>query len=113
MVIMCEVEDCVYRIDGSCSKDSISISVKTFSSFVGGEREWSPICEDYKEVDKICQIENQMVVDEAWDWNESMLPERARLKRERQAYEEAERENRNEWYSSSNYAGECEDYLEF
>ncbi len=51
MVIMCEVEDCVYRIDGSCSKDSISISVKTFSSFVGGEREWSPVCEDYKEAD--------------------------------------------------------------
>lgn len=25
----------------------------------------------------ICQIENQMVVDEAWDWNESMLPESA------------------------------------
>ncbi len=49
--IMCEVEDCAYRIDGSCSKDSISISVKTFSSFVGGEREWSPICEDYKEAD--------------------------------------------------------------
>ncbi len=37
--------------------------------------------------------------------------QRVRLKRERQAYEEAERENRNEWYSSSNYAGECEDYL--
>lgn len=59
----------------------------------------------------ICAIENQMVVDAAWDWNESMLPDRERLKRERQAYEEAERENRNEQYSSNNYAAECEDYL--
>lgn len=59
----------------------------------------------------ICAIENQVVVDAAWDRNEFMLPDRERLKRERQAYEEAERENRNEQYSSSNYAGECEDYL--
>ncbi len=39
-------------------------------------------------------IENQMVVDEAWDWNESMTPDKERLKRQRQAYEEAEREYR-------------------
>lgn len=39
-------------------------------------------------------IENQMVVDAAWDWNESMSPDKKRLKRERQAYEEAEREDR-------------------
>lgn len=56
-------------------------------------------------------IENKMVVDEAWDWNELILPHKEHLKRERQAYEEAERENRNEQYSSSNYAEECEDYL--
>ena len=39
-------------------------------------------------------IENQMVVDAAWDWNESISPDKKRLKRERQAYEEAEREDR-------------------
>ena len=49
--IMCEVEDCAYRIDGSCSKNIISISVKTFSGFVSGQREWSPACEDYREID--------------------------------------------------------------
>lgn len=51
MVIMCEVEDCAYRIDGSCSKNIISISVKIFSGFVSGQRELSPTCEDYKEID--------------------------------------------------------------
>lgn len=56
-------------------------------------------------------IENKMVADEAWDWNELILPDKKRLKRERQAYVEAERENINEQYSGSNYAGECEDYL--
>lgn len=49
--IMCEVEDCAYRIDGSCSKSSICITPKTFSGFVSGQREWGPVCEDYKEVD--------------------------------------------------------------
>lgn len=39
-------------------------------------------------------IENKMVVDEAWDWNERTSSDRERLKRERQAYEEAEREDR-------------------
>lgn len=43
-------------------------------------------------------IENQMVVDAAWDWNESMTPDKERLKRERQAYEEAEREDRENEY---------------
>lgn len=43
-------------------------------------------------------IENQMVVDAAWDWNESMSPDKKRLKRERQAYEEAEREDREDEY---------------
>lgn len=42
----------------------------------------------------IYPIENKMVVDEAWDWNERTLPDKERLKRERQAYEEAEREDR-------------------
>lgn len=42
----------------------------------------------------VYSIENQMVVDAAWDWNESILLDKKRLKRERQAYEEAEREDR-------------------
>lgn len=53
VIIMCEVEDCVYRVDGHCSKSIISISVKTFSGFVSGEREWSPACEDYEEIDDV------------------------------------------------------------
>ncbi len=51
VVIMCEVEDCAYRIDGSCSKSIICITPKTFSGFASGKREWSPACEDYKETD--------------------------------------------------------------
>ncbi len=51
MVIMCEVEDYAYRIDGSCSKSIICITPKTFSGFASGKREWSPACEDYKETD--------------------------------------------------------------
>lgn len=40
-------------------------------------------------------IENAMVVDDHWTWNEpEQLPNKQRLKRERQAYEEAEREDR-------------------
>ncbi len=49
--IMCEVEDCAYCIDGSCSKSFIRITPKTFSDFDCGQREWSPACEDYKEID--------------------------------------------------------------
>lgn len=37
------------------------------------------------------QIENQMVVDAWWDEEEYGVPSKARLKRERQAYEEEER----------------------
>ena len=46
----CSVEDCVYYQDGRCGKESISISRKTFSGFCSGEREWSPACNDYKEM---------------------------------------------------------------
>ncbi len=39
------------------------------------------------------QIENSMVVDWWWDEHEYRVLSKARLKRERQAYEEAERED--------------------
>ncbi len=44
------------------------------------------------------QIENRMVVDWVWDEIEYGIPNRHRLKRERQAYEEAEREDRENEY---------------
>lgn len=40
------------------------------------------------------QIENRMVIDSEWEEIEYGVPSRTRLKRERQAYEEAEREDR-------------------
>lgn len=40
------------------------------------------------------QIENSMVVNWWWDEQEYRMPSKARMKRERQAYEEAEREDR-------------------
>lgn len=40
------------------------------------------------------QIENRMVVNWWWDEQEYRMPSKARMKRERQAYEEAEREDR-------------------
>lgn len=43
-------------------------------------------------------IENKMVVDWAWDKIEYGVPIRARLKKERQAYEGAEREERENEY---------------
>lgn len=43
-------------------------------------------------------VENHMVVDEVWDWNKFMLSDKKRLTRERQAYEEAEREDRENEY---------------
>ena len=49
-------------------------------------------------------IENAMVVDEHWTWKESdHLPDKERLKRERQAYEEAEREDRENGTNNSIY----------
>ncbi|MDE7323068.1 MAG: hypothetical protein K2N73_10165 [Lachnospiraceae bacterium] len=40
-------------------------------------------------------IENAMVVDEHWTWNElEQLPDKHRLKMEKQAYKETEREDR-------------------
>ena len=39
------------------------------------------------------QIENKMVVDWAWDEREYGVPSRRRIKKKRQAYEEAERED--------------------
>ena len=44
------------------------------------------------------QIENKMVVDAAWDEIEYGILSKRRLKRERQAYEEAEREDRENEY---------------
>ena len=40
------------------------------------------------------EIENSMVVDWWWDEKEYCIPSKAQMKRERQAYEEAEREDR-------------------
>lgn len=41
-----------------------------------------------------CEIENRMVVDSEWGEIEYGIPNKRRLNRERQAYEEAEREDR-------------------
>lgn len=55
--------------------------------------------------------ENAMTVD-WWDEQEYRVPSRARMKRERQAYEEAEREDRkNERSNSGNHAGACKDIM--
>lgn len=57
-------------------------------------------------------IENETTVEEAWDWNELMLPDKERLKRERQAYEEAEREDREDGRSKGiDNAGARKDFL--
>lgn len=40
------------------------------------------------------ELENRMVIDEEWNEIEYGIPSRTRLKRERQAYEEEEREDR-------------------
>lgn len=50
-MVICEIEDCAHHIDGRCSKSIICIISKTFSAFDRGQREWSPTCEDYKEID--------------------------------------------------------------
>jgi len=55
-------------------------------------------CLIYGELEKMEQIENRMVVDWVWDEIEYGIPNRHRLKRERQAYEEAEREDRENEY---------------
>lgn len=39
------------------------------------------------------EIENRMVVDSEWDEEEYGVPSKARLKRMRQAYDDAERED--------------------
>lgn len=44
------------------------------------------------------RIENRMVVDLEWDEIEYRIPNKARLRRERQSYEEAEREDRENEY---------------
>ena len=44
-------------------------------------------------IESMEQIENKMVVDWAWDEIEYGVPSRRRIKKERQAYEEAERED--------------------
>ena len=40
------------------------------------------------------EVEDPMVTDWWWDGHEYRMPSKARMKRERQAYEEAEREDR-------------------
>lgn len=47
----------------------------------------------------VCPVENMMVVDEHWTWNEpEQLPDKQRLKRQKQAYEEMEREEKENEY---------------
>ncbi len=59
-------------------------------------------------------IESGLVMDWPWDDMESLAPDRARLKRERQAYEEAERGGRKiERNNGGNYAGTSQDILQF
>lgn len=53
------------------------------------------------------QVENVMAIDRWWDEEEYRVPSRARMKRERQAYEEAERGLENEGSDSSNHPGAC------
>lgn len=58
-------------------------------------------------------IESAMVVDEHLAWNEpEQLPDKRRLKRQRQAYEEAEREDRKNGRSKGiDNAGARKDFL--
>ncbi|WP_297642795.1 hypothetical protein [uncultured Bacteroides sp.] len=59
------------------------------------------------------EVENPTVVDWWWDEHECRVPSKARMKRERQAYEEAEREDIGSGRSdSSNHTGECKDILQ-
>lgn len=44
------------------------------------------------------QIENSMIVDGFWNESEYGVPSGSRLKREREAYEQAEREGSSEQY---------------
>lgn len=44
------------------------------------------------------QIENRMVIDWAWDEIEYGVPSRARMKKQRKAYDESEREDRENEY---------------
>lgn len=46
---------------------------------------------------KMMEIENSMIVDWWWDEQEYHIPNKRRLKMEQQAYEEAEREDKNEY----------------
>ncbi len=58
------------------------------------------------------QAENPRVIDWWWDEQEYRAPSRTRLKRERQAYEEAEREDRDDGRSyGSDYTGNSQDIL--
>jgi len=58
------------------------------------------------------EIENILVTDWWWDEQEYRMPNRARMKRERQAYQEAEREEvGNGKHYGGNYAGAGEDIL--
>lgn len=44
------------------------------------------------------ELENRMVIDSEWDEIEYGMPSRRRIKGQRQAYEEAEREDRENEY---------------
>ncbi len=58
------------------------------------------------------QTENVMVTDYWWDEQEYRVPSRARMKRERQAYEEAEREGfGNEGNYNGDHTGTGQDIL--
>lgn len=58
------------------------------------------------------ETENPTVIDWWWDEQECRVPSKARMKRERQAWEEAESEElRNGQYYGGNYAGAGKDNL--
>lgn len=58
------------------------------------------------------QTEGSMATDRWWDEQECRVPSRARMKRERKAYEEAEREGfGNEGSCNRNHTGTGQDIL--
>ncbi len=79
---------------GSAARKLFLTNGRLLAGFVVGSASGAQLVRITRRLAMVYPIENQMVVDEAWDWNESMTPDKARLKREKQAYEEAEREDR-------------------
>lgn len=49
--IHCYINGCIYNANRVCTKELVSIGLKTSSEFCCGERVRYPVCEDYKEVE--------------------------------------------------------------